>query len=304
MKKYFIKDGYSEKGPLSIDDLKKLKISKTTFVKDHGDNSDWVQANSLIELKQLFRSKFWKIALIFLLFIVVVFTAITMVFQNANSKNEAIVEIENKTPPPTIHFLVSEHKKKILQELFKDSNFFKNKKQLIDACDYTNSIVRNEAVSIAGKDDGEYNIGQICDIFDYCYNNWKYVNDPKEKEIFEYASNTISNGLNGDCDDFAVLMCSMILSIGGEARINFAYQKDQGHAFTEVNIGENKVDDYISKRYKDVYSNSGIYSRIDKDGNHWLNLDWFAKYPGGDYFEYENGTSYYIIQHYCNDFTK
>lgn len=304
MKKYFIKDGYSEKGPLSIDDLKKLKISKTTFVKEDGDNCDWVQASNLIELKQLFRSKFRKIVLIFLLFIVVVFTVITIVFQYANSQNEAIIEIENKTPPPAIHFLVSEHKKKILQELFKDCNLSGNKKQLIDACDYTNSIVRNEAVSIAGKDEGEYNIGQICDIFDYCYNNWKYVNDPKEKEIFEYASNTISNGLNGDCDDFAVLMCSMILSIGGDARINFAYQKDQGHAFTEVNIGETKVEDYISKRYKDVYSNIGIYSRIDKDGNHWLNLDWFAKYPGGDYFEYENGTSYYIIQHYCNDFTK
>ena len=188
--------------------------------------------------------------------------------------------------------------------MFKDCNLSGEKRQLVDACNYSNSTLRNNAVSIAGQNEGSFNLGQICDIFDHCYNNWKYVNDPKGAEIVEYASNTISNGLNGDCDDFAVLICSMILSIGGEARINFAYGQDGGHAFTEVNIGKTEIEEYISKRYKKVYDHSGIWTRTDKDGNNWLNLDWFAKHPGGKYFDYTHGTTFYIIQEYCNDFTK
>ena len=189
-----------------------------------------------------------------------------------------------------------------MKELFKDCNSSGDKRQLVEACNYSNSTVRNNAVSIAGQSPGSYNLGQICDIFDHCYNSWKYVNDPEGNEIYEYASNTISNGLNGDCDDFAVLVCSMVLSIGGEARINFAYGQNGGHAFTEVNIGNTEVEEYISARYKSVYDNSGIWTRTDKDGNKWLNLDWFANHPGGKYFDYTHGTTFYIIQEYCNDF--
>ena len=220
-----------------------------------------------------------------------------------NNNNETVTEIEEPIPPPpTIDFAVSRHEKKFLKELFKDCNSSGDKRQLVEACNYSNSTVRNNAVSIAGQSPGSYNLGQICDIFDHCYNGWKYVNDPKGNEIYESASNTISNGLNGDCDDFAVLVCSMVLSIGGEARINFAYGQNEGHAFTEVNIGNTEVDEYISARYKSVYDNSGIWTRSDEDGNKWLNLDWFANHPGGKYFDYTHGTTFYIMQKYCNDF--
>ena len=56
------------------------------------------------------------------------------------------------------------------------------------------------------------------------------------------------------------------------------------------------------KWHKSVYDNSGIWTRTDKDGNKWLNLDWFANHPGGKYFDYTHGTTFYIIQEYCNDF--
>jgi len=309
MTKYYIKDGYSEKGPLTVDDLKKLKVSKTTFVRQE-DNNNWVQADSLQELKKVFNGdlRVLKISVLTLLAFAVV-TGIVIALSNINfsstSSYEPFVEIEEPIPPPpTIDYTVSKHEKKFLRELFKDCNLSGDKKQLVEACNYSNSKLRNNAVSIAGQNSGSYNLGQICDIFDHCYNGWKYVNDPKGNEIVEYASNTISNGLNGDCDDFAVLVCSMILSIGGEARINFAYGQNGGHAFTEVNIGKTDIEEYISKRYKSVYDNSGIWTRTDKQGNNWLNLDWFAKHPGGKYFDYTHGTTFYIIQQYCNDFTK
>ena len=309
MTKYYIKDGYSEKGPLTVDDLKKLKISKTTFIRQE-ENCNWVHADSLQELKIVFKSNFRLLKITGLTLIaLIIIVAIVKVLSNINfgssSSYEPFVEIEEPIPPPpTIDFSVSKHEKKFLKELFKDCNLSGEKRQLVEACNYSNSRLRNKAVSIAGKHAGSYNLGQFCDIFDHCYNNWKYVNDPKGNEIIEYASNTISNGLNGDCDDFAVLVCSMVLSIGGEARINFAYGQNGAHAFTEVNIGKTEVGDYISKRYERVYDSSGIWTRTDKDGNKWLNIDWFAKHPGGKYFDYTHGTTFYIIQEYCNEFTK
>lgn len=306
-KKYYIKEGYSEKGPLTLEDLRKLKISKTTFVRPE-DNNNWVQADSLQDLKGIFKGSLsvLKITTLTLLaFVIVASIVFGLLNFSSSSLYEPFVEIEEPIPPPpTIDFSVTKHEKKFLRELFKGCNLSGEKRQLVEACNYSNSSLRNNAVSIAGRNAGSYNLGQICDIFDYCYNNWKYVNDPKGSEIIEYASNSITNGLNGDCDDFAVLVCSMILSIGGEARINYAYGKDGGHAFTEVNIGKTEIEEYISKRYKNVYDHSGIWTRTDKDGNNWLNLDWFAKHPGGKYFDYTHGTTFYIIQKYCNDFIK
>lgn len=301
---FYIKDGSQEKGPLTISELKRLKISKSTMVRFE-NAQNWNQAGDVQELKVLYKRRF-RLIKVLVAFLVVAF-CIQIFLNESQLKSSRVnpfteVEEEILPPPPSIDYNLSQHDKKFFKELFKDCNRSGKKDELVESCNYSNSIIRNKAVSIAGKDEGTYNLGQICNIFDYCYNNWKYVNDPRGHEIVEYASNTISNGLNGDCDDFAVLVCSMILSIGGEARINYAYDSDSGHAFTEVNIGKTKVNDYISKRYKDVYDGSGIWTRTDPEGNKWLNLDWFANHPGGKYFDYTHGTTFYILQDYCNHF--
>lgn len=310
MTKYYIKDGFVEKGPLTIDEIKKLGLDRTTFVRQ-ADNTNWVQADSVPELQKIFKSNKSVLKIFGIIAIVVtVLIVVGVIINNINfsSSYDPYTLIEEPIPPPpSIDFQVSKHEKKFLRELFKGCNLTGDKKQLVNACNYTSATVRNTAVNLAGQSPGTFNLGQVCDIFDYCYNNWKYVNDPKAREVVEYASTTLSNGLNGDCDDFAVLLCSMILSIGGEARINYAYGSDGGHAFTEVNIGRTdnyEIENYISKRYKRVYNNDGIWSRTDGKGNKWLNLDWFAKHPGGKYFDYNKGTSFYIIQEYCTDFTK
>jgi hypothetical protein len=48
--------------------------------------------------------------------------------------------------------------------------------------DYTNPVVRNLAVQLASKYPGERNIMQVQAIYEYVYNKWKYVSDPKGKE--------------------------------------------------------------------------------------------------------------------------
>ncbi|MCQ2286557.1 MAG: GYF domain-containing protein [Bacteroidales bacterium] len=193
---------------------------------------------------------------------------------------------------------------KSLFEWMKQCNITGKNRRLIEACDYDNDIVRNKAVSIAGSTPGTFNIGQVCDIYDYCRKNWKYVNDAKKKSTVEYASKTLKNGLNGDCDDFAVLVASMIMAIGGEIRITYAYTEDSGHAFTEVNVGKSDlikdIEKYIMKRYPNGYSSTS-YKR-DADGNCWLNLDWWDYYPGGRYFEADRGIRFYLLEEYCDEF--
>ncbi|MFN4892341.1 MAG: transglutaminase-like domain-containing protein [Bacteroidota bacterium] len=209
-------------------------------------------------------------------------------------------------PPPQIEYNLSTHKKKFL-EFLKDCNLSGDKRNLVAACDYLNESVRNMAVQLAGNDQGSLNLGQICDIFDYCYKNWKYVNDPRDGDIYAKASSTLTNGLNGDCDDFAIIVCSMILSIGGEARINFATGPEGGHAFTEINVGTKELssfNEYISRRYNLSNDESEFWVREDEEGNKWMNLDWWANRPAGRYFDYNNGTSFYIMQKYCESFTK
>jgi hypothetical protein len=180
-------------------------------------------------------------------------------------------------------------------EYISNHNIVGEMKELIVACDYDDPTVRNNSVALVGASPGEFNLGQICDIFDFSYTNWSYVNDPITNDYYSKASETIKNGLNGDCDDFAILLCSMILSVGGEARINFAYDTSSGHAFTEVNIGrtnQSEVAKYLSARYH----NAQMWHRKDNQGNVWLNMDWQARYPGGEYWKYDSGTCFNIIR--------
>ncbi len=78
-------------------------------------------------------------------------------------------------------------------------------------------------------------INQICSIYSYLKNGdyppikgWIYVNDPRGSDYFNYANESVSIGDRsdctgaGDCDDFAILMASLVESIGGTTRIILA----------------------------------------------------------------------------------
>jgi hypothetical protein len=212
----------------------------------------------------------------------------------SNKKLKPVEHPDNLPYPPTINFAkpTDVHTR---NEYIEYNNITGEMKELIIACDYDNSTVRNNTANLVHSSPGNFNLGQICDIFDFCYMNWSYVNDPISRDYYAKASETLRNGLNGDCDDFAILLCSMILSIGGEARINFASDATSGHAFTEVNIGQtnqSEVQHYLSARY----NNAQMWHRKDNQGNVWLNLDWQAQYPGGEYWKYNQGISFNIVR--------
>ncbi len=202
--------------------------------------------------------------------------------------------------PPRISYNVSRQRQTFIKDLFKDCNLSGDKKKLVEACNFSSPEVRDFAIRMAGNSPGTFNLGQVCDMFDNCFTNWKYVNDPKGENYVAKASETIANNFSGDCDDFAVIVCSSVMSIGGEARISYAYKGKKGHAFTEINLGNTPqeiVTDYLVKRYK----LKTVNGKRDKSGNWWLNMDWFAGYPGGDYFKYSYGQRFYVLQNYCEE---
>jgi transglutaminase-like putative cysteine protease len=217
----------------------------------------------------------------------------------SNKILKPVVHSADLTTPPVIDFERPRYSH-TRNEYIENYNIKGEMKELIFACDYDTPTVRNNSVALVALSPGNFNLGQICDIFDFCYINWSYVNDPVTREYFAKASESISNGLNGDCDDFAILLCSMILSVGGEARINFAYDETGGHAFTEVNIG--KTDRRAVERYLfSRYGYTEMWHREDHNGNWWLNLDWWGEYPGAKYWKYSRGTCFNIIRNEKNN---
>ncbi len=308
MQRFFIKEGFGEKGPLNLNEIKNLKLSKTTFVR-YENSEKWDLVTNFPELISTKRKKninFKGIILVVVAVLILCGASIIIIeIQKDILLSSSYTEEEILPVPPAIEYEVTVHEKKFFNELFKDCNLTGTNKQLVNACNFNNGYLRNEAVKIAGKSAGEFNLGQICDIFDYCYSNWKYVNDARADNYVEFASATLENGLNGDCDDFAVLVCSMIISVGGEARVLYAYGETSAHAFTEVNIGKTDfslIENYLASRYNYEYQGNDFWSTMDKNGNRWLNLDWFAKHPGGKYFENNYGTIFYILQGFCQDY--
>lgn len=165
-----------------------------------------------------------------------------------------------------------------------------NLKELINAVDIKNETTNDFAVRLASQFPGKYNVGQVCNIYSYIVRNWKYVNDSDKTENFRSASRSINNDLSGDCDDFAILMAAMVESIGGDARISFAYNSEGGHAFTEVLATNNEEDmSLLASKINNLYNDQfEVHYTKDDSGRCWLNLDWYGnpQYPGGAYFNY------------------
>ena len=178
------------------------------------------------------------------------------------------------------------------------SSYKKDLKKLKVSMDINNPTTRKFALDLASEYPGEFNIDQVCNIYDYIFKNWKYVNDPRGIDYFAKASQTIENNLTGDCDDFAILIATTIESIGGKTRINLALNKKTktGHAFTEVYFNDDPKDllDRINYHYQNLFQKlfgipkvKTIHYSPDKHKGLWLNLDWNSRYPGGEYFDYD-----------------
>jgi hypothetical protein len=154
------------------------------------------------------------------------------------------------------------------------------------------ALTRNTAVKLAARNQGPFHVEQVAEIWAGVRQPWRYVNDPDGREYFATATESIQNGYIGDCDDFAVTLASMVIAIGGQARVVLMDGPKGGHAYAEACVqGEpTKVASTLMKHYKNKFRRyiSGsipktIAYRSSATCPIWLNLDWSASVPGGPY---------------------
>ena len=62
----------------------------------------------------------------------------------------------------------------------------------------------------------------------------------------------------------------------------------------------NEIIEYIKNRYVQAKLR-GVQTKVDDSGNTWLNLDWFASTIGGKYTDFDYGTTFYLLQNFCEN---
>jgi hypothetical protein len=163
-------------------------------------------------------------------------------------------------------------------------------KDIINAVDYKTPAVRDFAIASTNeffkkeqKTKSYRTLIQCFAIFKKINSNWNYVNDPKDEEYIARASESVKL-LAGDCDDHSILMAAAIKAVGGTPRLVYT----KGHIYPEILIGNRNDLAQISKliRQKLFASESygqSIHYHKDDSGRIWLNLDYTADYPGGNF---------------------
>jgi len=291
--KYYIVENGKKSGPFSIEELKTKNIKIDTLVWYEG-LENWKKAKEIETLRIIIKKKKNRIIWILLIIVFIIIYILSNIdisendFEKSSQQEFEITEPQVEIVEPIAETIQDNEKSQ--KEL--------NLNKLIEAVDFDNPVTNDYAVRLASYFPGEYNIGQVCQIYDYIVQRWKYVSDSDKKENFRSASRSINNDLAGDCDDFAILIAAMIESIGGDARISFAYNESGGHAFTEVLATNSKEDmQLIVDEINRLYGTNSfrIYYYPDQLGRCWLNLDWFGnqRHPGGEYFNFTKRIIYY-----------
>ncbi len=180
--------------------------------------------------------------------------------------------------------------------------------QIFDQRIEAEKVVNDAQDIIVGISPGDHTIDQVCLIYATIKNSWVLTGDPRGIDYYRFANETLRQGRKvnrigaGDCDDFALLMASMVESIGGSTRVMLAYSPSGSHAYAEVYLGKmgsdnvNKLKEWLKLKY-DV---SELSAHWDKEtGDVWLNLDWgkniaVAAYPGSSFFDATEHIPIYI----------
>jgi len=164
--------------------------------------------------------------------------------------------------------------------------------------DHKDSTVRAFAVkhSLMYFDEYYPKYRQICRQFSllkYIKMNFKYVSDPSDFDYFASPQESI-NLMAGDCDDYSILMASVLKSIGANVRIIWSPR----HVYPELYCGNKaNFEKYVSAIYTFFEREIGkkqIYYRLDKNGDYWINIDYTDLYPGSVYHSEEVLSIIYI----------
>ena len=123
------------------------------------------------------------------------------------------------------------------------------------------------AYNILANNSNVYSIQAVADAFDWVRDHIVYTDDPND--YWQSASETLS-WRTGDCEDYAILLASMIDEMGGNARVNVI----DGHAFASVFMGSDPgVVANVSKAMSSHYGTQvPVYFLNDTTG-YWMVID-------------------------------
>lgn len=175
--------------------------------------------------------------------------------------------------------------------LFSDRRSLAIQNKIHEVVDDGNPEVRDFSVAATNqyfrdqqrKNDAYRNLIQCLAIFKKINSNWNYVSDPESKEYFATPTESIKL-MAGDCDDYSILMAACIKSISGRARLIHT----TGHLYPELYIGTKedleRLNHLIKKRlFATESKGQDLHYHEDKDGSIWINLDYTAPFPGGQF---------------------
>jgi tetratricopeptide (TPR) repeat protein len=223
-----------------------------------------------------------------------------------------IPAFSSSNPEDIIEIIVNKSDKSIYT---RNISLLELKEKVSTRVELEHPLVRRTAATIVSNVSGDLTIDQICAIFDYIkFGNkaaniagWSYVSEPGWLDVCTYANETLELGARtnhsgiGDCDDFAILMASLVESIGGTSKVILAYGNGTGHAFTEVYLGKIGVNTHdlitMDQWLKQNYKTDELRLRFDENTyDVWLNLDWGQDENG----EFHPGGPYILLQHYLS----
>lgn len=162
----------------------------------------------------------------------------------------------------------------------------------------------NLAMDLALHYPGDQSTGQIIAIYDYMINGdadtgpWCYVDH--QPDYYMYANQSLNDGRRngcsgrGNCNDFAILLASLMDAVGYSTRIVHARHQNVGHAYTEIYLGTEgpQVDAVVNWLNGESRRNIHLHINNDPDPKKvWLNLDWQRDpmeqqcYVGGPFFD-------------------
>jgi len=203
-------------------------------------------------------------------------------------------------------FLIYNLNEKIVKiDFIEKKDPFNKHAQIVHAVDYKDDLVKSYANNWSHKNFKGYisaspniKIIHAFSIFKEVKSRWNYTYDPMNEDYFSKASNSLKSLiaddiLEGDCDDYSILIAALFKAIGGEVQLvrTIIKQKDGneiGHIYPELNIGFEKdleVYTYLikTKLFPKESLNKPIYYYEDRDGVIWLNMDYNDDYPGAYY---------------------
>lgn len=171
---------------------------------------------------------------------------------------------------------------------------FPNQRNIRSAIDFTNPKVRDfslRAINLHFREESTNhpyrNLIQCMAVFKEINNHWNYVNDPKSRDYYAKASESVEF-LAGDCDDHSTCMAACIKAIGGTTRLVLTTK----HLYPELFIGYKKDLEHVNYLVRKILfakeaGKEALHYHIDEDGKIWINLDYTSNFPGGKFMAEE-----------------